>query len=180
MALNENEHLLIESIKSFLQQDEQLGLNIHKKDKEHERGFEYLHNEINNMFELKSAELTHSTGINAAFAKIHTYKYIDDPTFKPAFDKEMTAQGIPKEDRTKAIDSIDGIIEELKTEFETWSEADFGFHPQLDEIISSTKYDQGYEFNIEKAGEGLNKANVTWDKEDFRSGRTPSTRTEAD
>lgn len=139
MPLNKTEKLLVESLKSLL--DGKTGWGVPPTDtkatndnNQRLRGIEFLHEQINEMFQLKAAELTHHTGICAAFAKVHNYKYIEDDTFAEAMEKELTAQGVPKDERTKALDFIPKILKELKEEVDEWTEQDYGFHPDLDEI----------------------------------------------
>lgn len=147
MALNENEVLLSEAIKSMLQQDAQLGLSMHKDDPygdEEERGLEYLHGNIQDMFHLKSAELVMANSVNQAFHKVHSYKYIDDPAFKTAMEKEMVAQAVPADQREKAKKFVDDIIKELSDE-EAWAEKDSGFNPDLEEIMKIPENEQEFE-----------------------------------
>jgi hypothetical protein len=139
MSLTKTEQLLVESVKSLL--NSKMSFGVPKNDPKATddnnyrlRGVEFLHEQINEMFQLKAAELTHHTGICAAFSKVHSYKYIEDETFSEAMGKELTAQGIPKDERTKALEFIPTILKELKKEIGEWGEADFGFHPDLDEI----------------------------------------------
>lgn len=145
--MNENEKILVEAIGSFLKDKAKLGLNT-KNNKDNNdndpknRGQQYLHGQIDDMFALKSADLTHQTGICAAFSKVHGYKYIDDDTFAEAMDKEMTAQAIPANERKKALEIIPKIIKELSDEKADWSEQDFGFNNNMDEIITGSQPQQ--------------------------------------
>lgn len=139
MALTRDERLLMESLKSLL--DSKIDLGVPPVDPKalndnnyRLRGVEFLHEQINEMFQLKAAELTHHTGICAAFKKVHNYKYIEDDTFFEAMEKELTAQGVPKTERTKALEFIPEILKELKAEIGELTEQDYGFHRDLDEI----------------------------------------------
>lgn len=175
--LTDAEETLLEAIKTMLQHDAKLGLDIH--DKEHkksgqtERGFEYLHNQINDMFQLKAAELTHASGVYQAFNKVHSYKYMDDPQFKTAMEKEMVAQGIPANDRTKAIGYIDSIMKELKEDNGEWAEKDFGFNPNLDEIMDTNNIEQPLDFETEEVEDWPMKSNIKSKDGDASPGRTP-------
>lgn len=174
MPLNKKEQLLLEAIDSMLQQDAMLGLSIHKTDDIVSwRGYEYLHNQIDEMFALKAADLTHSDGVCQAFRKVHSYKYLDDPSFKTAMEKEMVAQGIPSEERAKAANWIPAIIKELKDEQSEWAEKD-SFHPDLDEIKEMSQPEQPLDFNIEEVDGWPTQANVEWDKYNASPSRTPS------
>ena len=177
MALKQPEKLLLEAVKSMLQQDARLGLSIHDADlkaSSAERGYEYLHNQIDEMFHLKAAELTCSEGVCQAFTKVHSYKYIDDPSFAVAMKKEMVAQGIPKEDREKALAIVPQIIEEVEVEQSEWAEKDAGFNPNMREIREASQPEQPLDFNIEEVEGWPTTANVTWDKGNASPSRTPS------
>ncbi len=152
MALTKTEKLLVESIKSMFAQDSKLGLvtTDDDKDLEIERGYQYLHEQINEMFEVKVAELTHSDGVSQAFHKVHNYKYLDDPTFAKAMEKEMTATAVPAEERQKALGFISTIIEELRVEQSEWNERDSGLNPAMDEIKEASQPEQPLEFQIHR------------------------------
>lgn len=173
--LNNAEETLLEAIKTMLQQDAKLGLTMHDKEHEksgeNERGFEYLHNQVDDMFQLKAAELTHSDGVCQAFTKVHSYKYVDDPQFKVAMEKEMVAQGIPASDRTKAIGFLDSIMKELKADKGEWAEKDFGFNPNLDDITDAGE--QPLDFEVQEVEDWPNESNVEWEEGDASPGRTP-------
>lgn len=167
--------LVLEAIKSLLDQDEKLGLSVHDKDpyaKQDWRGLEYLHNDINDMFQVKAAELVHSDGVCQAFAKVHSYKYLDDPTFATAMEKEMVAQGIPAEERSKALGFIPKIIDELKEDQNEWAEKDSGFNPKLDEVQDVSRPEQPLDFEIYDVD--LNKKNITSTAGEASPSRTPS------
>lgn len=177
MALNKNERMLLEAVDSMLQQDAKLGLSIHSDTEfdSSERGYEYLHGQIDEMFALKSAELTFSDSVNQAFTKVHNYKYLDDPSFKTAMEKEMVAQAVPAEERNKALSFIPSIIEEIKEEQNEWAEKDFGFHPELQEILEVSQPDQGdMQFNIEEVDGWPKESNVEWERGDASPGHISS------
>lgn len=159
MPLSKNEQLLVEAINSMLNQDAKLGLAIHDEAKDTEHTFQYLHEQINDMFAVKSAELVHCESVRQAFHKVHNYKYLNDPTFLIALDKEMISTAVPAEERRRAIDFIPKIIEELQTENDAWAERDYGFNPALDEIKRINKPKQNNDFKIHDSK--LNKKNVT-------------------
>lgn len=177
MPLSKNEKLLVEAVDSMLQQDAKLGLVIHDKDHQAtgsaERGYEYLHNQIDDMFALRAAELTHAEGINQAFRKVHNYKYLDDPTFPTAMEKELVAQAVPAEERSAATSFISNIIEELKEEQQEWAEKDAGFNPNLNEIIDVSRPGEGQEFSVEEVEDWSMDSNVDWESGDASPGRTP-------
>lgn len=141
--MNENEKLLAEAIKSFLDSKAQLGLKVHEDELESnvDHSTAYLHGHINELFAHKAAELTHYDGVKQAFSKVHNYKYITDKDFLPAMDREMIAQGIPGEERKQALDFVPQIVKELDND-KAWQVEDFGFNPDLKEIMDVSKPEQ--------------------------------------
>ena len=137
-TMNNNERILIEAVTSYLSSND-LGLEQHKKAHEDtgklERGVEFLHGHINEMFNLKANDLIHHTGICSAFDKVHNYKYIDDPTFWVALERELKAQAVPKMEQDKAKNILEAVVDELKT-FDVTHESDFGYHRDLSDIMS--------------------------------------------
>ena len=176
VALNSNEKLLAEAIQAMLQHDAKLGLKIHdtedKRLGETERGYEYLHGQIDDMFALKAAELIHSESVCQAFRKVHNYKYLDDPAFKTAMEKEMVAQAVPAEERSKASGFVPAIISELKDDQAEWAEKDFGFNPKLDEIKEASQPEQPLDFKIHEVDGWPTDSNVDWDEGDASPGHT--------
>lgn len=162
MALNKNEKLLVEAVQSFLGQDAKLGLSLHDDDKaaKEERGFQYLHEQIDDLFAIRAADLVHAESVTSAFRKVHSHKYMDDWTFLPAFEKELVARTVPMVERRKAMEFIPRIMTELREEHHNWTERDAGLNPNLDEIREASwagAEDVG-EFQVHSRP--LNKKNV--------------------
>lgn len=161
MPLNKAEKMLVEGIQNMLQQDAKLGLSFHdsdEKDQKAERGYQYLHEQIDDMFLLKAAELDHAESVTSAFRKVHGYKYLEDWTFMPTMEKEMVSRAVPVAERRKALGFIPEIAEELRSEQHVWSERDAGFNPKLDEVRKVSKPKQDGKFKIHDRP--LNKRNV--------------------
>ena len=150
MALKESEQVLCEAIDTMLRHKVALGLQDLPEDaqQEEEHSFQYLHEQINEMFAIKAAGLTHHDGVCAAFRKIHNYKYITDPTFRRSVNEEMRGQGIPAKEREQVLEYIPAIIDDVKKDGD-WCERDAGYHPNLDEIL--------------KAGQGVSEGIVRED-----------------
>lgn len=177
--LTETERMLAEAIDSMLQQDAKLGLSFHDQDHKEqgkaEHCVQYLHEQINDMFILRAAELTHSESITSAFHRVHNYKYLDDWTFIPAMEKEMISRGVPRVERLKALEFIPKIVEELSAEQKLWTEKDSGFNPKLDEIRKVSKPKQDGKFQVHDRS--TNKRNVDKpEKGDGSPARTKSGR----
>lgn len=172
--LTNSEKILCEAIESMLQHDAKLGLKIHDTDHkrlgETERGYEYLHGQIDDMFGLKASELTHSESVCQAFRKVHNYKYLDDPAFKTAMEKEMVAQAVPAEERSKALGFVPVIISELKSDQAEWAEKDFGFNPKLDEIKEASQPEQPLDFEIIEVDGWPTDSNIDWEDGDASPG----------
>lgn len=175
--MNENEILLSEAIKSFLTQDAELGLKDHdlKEFNSIEHASEYLHNHISDLFHIKSAELVHADGINAAFSKIHSYKYIDDPKFCAAMEKDMVSQGIPMSERQKACKFIEQILKELKNDQKVWAEKDIGFSKELPDILDLLN-DTGTDSEFKVVDSNMNKGNM----KKYKKGTASPSRTDED
>ncbi len=142
--MNNNEKLFLEAIDTMLRHRDNLGLPKPEKKDEEEHSLQFLHEHINDLFAVRTADYTHHDGVCQAFAKAHGYKYITDPSFAMAMDKEMTAQGIPTEEREKALALIPKIIEEVG-DSKNWAEQDAGFNPNLDEILEISRTGQAEE-----------------------------------
>ena len=136
--MDANERLLTEAIQTYLQHKVKLGVPDPPEDQADadSKSFQHLHEQINDMFEVKSIDFTHQEGVNRAFRKVHNYKYVTDPLFTVAMMQEMTSQGIPGAEREKAIDLVKTVVEEISDETKGWQEQDAGYHPDLDEIIA--------------------------------------------
>lgn len=178
MSLSKHEAVLLEAIKSMLRDDTKLGLSSHEKDPyiksfNAERGLEYLHEHINEMFSLKAAELTHAESVCQAFGKVHSYKYLDDPSFSTAMEKEMVAQAVPAVERDKALGFIPSIIKELREDQKEWAEKDSGFNPNLSEIKDVSQIEQPNDFLIHDR-DGYNTKNVMSKLGEASPSHTPS------
>jgi hypothetical protein len=160
--MSKADRMLVEAIDGMLQQDAKLGLAYHDQStpeaKQDWRGYQYLHEQIDDMFTLKAAELLHAESVTAAFRKVHGYKYLEDWTFLPAMDREMIAKAVPVSERRKAMEFIPQIAEELRSEQQVWAEKDAGFNPRLDEIRKLSKPKTNGKFKIHDRP--INKRNV--------------------
>lgn len=180
MSLNNDEKALLEAIKGMFQRGDNLGLKFHDDadgkelhDKlAAERGLEYLHNYIDEMFANKAANMTYADAVTASFHKVHAYKYLDDPSFITALEKELVAQAIPANERAKAKSIIADIIEDLK-EGDDWNEKDISYNSNLDEVINVSKPEQDLDFEILDDW-GYQDTNVESEPGNGSPSRTPS------
>ena len=178
MPLNPEERNALDGIKSMLSEDVRLGLSFHDKDPynkafEAERGYQHLHGNIQDMFNVKIAELPRQfqDGVSQAFSKVHSYKYIDDPSFVTAMNSELVSQGIPAEVRAESVKIVDRILNTLQKDSLDWEERSSGFNPDLDEVVTAGVPDAQEDFDIEDDG-GLNDRNVEAKVGDASPGHT--------
>jgi len=135
ISMRKQEKTVLEAIKSILGTGKTKHGIVDVDRDETSHRFEHEWNSIEAEFALKCAGSPHLDGLTAAFHDIHSYKYLDDPTFNVSLEKRMTATGIPAEDRTKAQKALGDMLNERKD----MAEKDTGWHPQLDEIADMTR-----------------------------------------
>lgn len=143
MSLNKKDRAILESINTMLSDKAQLGLSVHNLEDEklvNERGYEYLHNQLDDQFAHEAADLDHYDTVCALFYKTHTYKYIDDPTFILAMDKDMRMAGVPAIERNRAKEIVEKLIDGMKKD-DIWAEKDSGWNKNLDELNDITQPD---------------------------------------
>jgi hypothetical protein len=133
MALNKDEKALLEALSSLLKQDAKLGLPV-ENETSHTSQFRW--EGIDDAFALKVSGSPFADSINSAFFAVHSHKYIDHPTFKLSFLKEMTARAIPTEEREQAVKYLETMVEELSKS--KLSERDAGWNPAMDELVDLT------------------------------------------
>lgn len=133
--MNQNEKLLLEAVSNLFQNKEsKLGIVTHK---ENSHMMQFQREMIEDMFSLKFVKSNFHEDLTGAFRDIHSYKYLDDPTFSIALNKRLTARGIPTEEIQKAIKAVEEIKEELGGK--TFQEKEAGWHPNMDQIVDVTR-----------------------------------------
>ena len=140
MALNKIEKAIVEAVNGMLQQDAKLGLGMHTsptgfgKTTDHYSQFRW--EGIDDLFTLKVSGSPFKDALTSAFFTVHSHKYIDNPTFKLSFEKEMKARAIPTHVREESLKYVDAIIEDLSAKKP--SELDAGWNPNLADIVDLT------------------------------------------
>lgn len=136
--LSHDERMLAEAVDTMLRHEPELGLSFHKDKEEGSHFTQFKHEQILEMFELKTIDLIHHDAIVSAFNKVHSYKYIDDPKFIEAFEKELTWHGVPKYEIKDAIKAVNDVMADLAKDEnidpEEFKLQDAGWNPKLDEI----------------------------------------------
>jgi hypothetical protein len=138
--MDNNEKLLTEAVQTYLQHKVKLGISDPPKDlaDADAKSLQFLHEQINDLFELKSVDLVCHEGVCRAFRKVHNYKYITDPLFTKALMQEMQSAGVLGAEQEKVMGILDTIKEEV-SDGEGWCEQDAGYHPDLKGIIAVSK-----------------------------------------
>jgi hypothetical protein len=136
MALSSRESLLLEEIKSMLDDKAELGLAIHKDaNNDLSNTNQWERENAYNQFVLDATDLVHHEGITAAFKKVHDFLPLDSLKFVDNFTRDMTAQGIPGEEIQKAIKIYFSVRDKFLGK--SGRESDSGWHPQLDEVLAT-------------------------------------------
>jgi hypothetical protein len=140
MSLNKTEKAILEAVNGLLQQDVRLGLSIHNgptgfgETTDHTSQFRW--EGIDDLFTLKVSGSPFKDSLTSAFFAVHSHKYIDNPTFKLSFDKEMKARALPTHVREESLKHVDNIIEDLSAKKP--SELDSGWNPDMKGIVDVT------------------------------------------
>jgi hypothetical protein len=136
--MNDTETAILEAIHNlFKDSKSKLGIIKGKPDKEISHRFEHQWNTIEYTYAMKSVDSPFHESITSAFHDIHSYKYLNDPTFPIALDKRLSAIAIPLKERKNAIKYLEETIKELGGE--NFEEKESGWHPDLDEIATMTR-----------------------------------------
>jgi hypothetical protein len=135
MALSKKENAILEAVSSMLQQSSKLGLQDSGEETSHNSQFRW--EGIDDAFALKVNDLTFYEAVTSAFHKVHSYKYIDHPTFKLALVTELKSRAVPQVEIDEACKAVDGLLNELSADKP--SERDAGWHPNIDEIADMTR-----------------------------------------
>lgn len=129
------EVVLLEAIKNLFNNSRtKLGIVAPPHDEVSNR-MQFQFENIRDMFSLKALSSTFHESLVSAFYNIHSYKFINDPTFPIALEKQMSALGIPMEERNKALKYVKEIIDET----DGGDERAAGWHPELNEIVDMTQ-----------------------------------------
>jgi hypothetical protein len=136
--MDKKEQLLLEALRGYLSsQDAKLGLAAHDEEEtSHTQWFQW--EGIDDRFALKASDSPFFENLTSAFYTVHSYKYLDDPTFPIALEAELKSTGTPKAQIEQAVKYVSEIIEELQTG-DAWGERDAGWNPAIDEITDMTR-----------------------------------------
>jgi len=125
---------ITEAVKGMLS-DSILGLDTSKDETSHTSQFRW--EGIDDAYALKVSDSTFFESITSAFFQVHSYKYIDHPTFKLSLETELKNRALPVEEIDKAVKAVDALVEELSVKKPT--EKDAGWNPAMREIADMTR-----------------------------------------
>ena len=90
---------------------------------------------IDDAFKLKVAGSAHEDSISSAFFQTHNYKYLDNPTFKLSFERELRQRAVPQSEISSAMGFLDTMVTDLKT---NPGEQDSGWSPDMEALVDLT------------------------------------------
>ena len=135
--MNHDEQLLLEAMKNMLD-SESLGLGIHKDTEETSHHFAHNWEGVEDLFHLKTLDSPFQRNLTSTFRKIHSYKYLDDPTFLISMKEDLKTQAVPLEAISLAEKALTEVRSEMDKIGEEINERDAGWNPAMDEIKDLT------------------------------------------
>ena len=117
---------------------------------------------IDDAFKLKVAGSPYEDSITSAFFQTHNYKYLDNPTFKLSFERELKQRSIPTSEITSAMDHLSSMISDLSTP----GESDSGWSPDMEALVDLTSNADNRQAKPDEpfSGGGLYPDGDTYDK----------------
>lgn len=118
---------------------------------------------IDDTFKLKVAGSPYEDSITSAFMQTHSYKYLDNPTFKLSFERELRQRAVPQNEISSSIQHLNSMIEDLKN---TPGEQDSGWSPDMEALVDLTSNADNRQAKPTEpfTGGGLYPENDTYDK----------------
>lgn len=90
---------------------------------------------IDDAFKLKVAGSPYEDSITSAFFQTHNYKYLDNPTFKLSFERELRQRAVPTNEISAAMGHLDSMVNDLKS---NPGEQDAGWNPDMEALVDLT------------------------------------------
>lgn len=104
MAKSKQEQLLIETMKVILEQNDLGGT-----DPLHSHHVQFQWEDIRDAFALAIKNSDFFDALNAAFYKVHSYKWIEDSTFEESLISDLESMGIPHKEIELALTALDKV-----------------------------------------------------------------------
>jgi hypothetical protein len=86
-------------------------------------------------FKLKVVGTPYEDAVTSSFFQTHNYKYLDDPTFKLSFERELRGRALPEKEISSAMTHLDSLISDLS---KNPSEQDAGWNPNMADLRDVT------------------------------------------
>lgn len=90
---------------------------------------------IDDAFKLKVAGSPYEDSISSAFFQTHNYKYLDNPTFKLSFERELRQRAVPQSEISSAMGYLDSMVSDLKN---NPGEQDAGWNADMEALVDLT------------------------------------------
>jgi hypothetical protein len=136
-ARRSSERSLVEAISNFLRDKANLGLPGDRDTEEVESVAQARVEGLYEAFALKFVDSPFYESVTRAFRKIHSYKYLDHPTFKLSLESEMKSTGVPTTEISKALSTVDALVEGFSKEP---GERDAGWNlDRLEDLMDMTR-----------------------------------------
>ena len=118
---------------------------------------------IDDAFKLKVAGSPYEDSITSAFFQTHNYKYLDNPTFKLSFERELRQRAVPTNEINTAMGHLESMITDLKN---NPAEQDAGWNPDMDALVDLTSNadNRDAKYTEPFTGGGHYPENDTYDK----------------
>lgn len=90
---------------------------------------------IDDAFKLKVAGTPYEDSVTSAFFQTHSYKYLDNPTFKLSFERELRQRAVPQNEISSAMTHLESMINDLGN---NPGEQDSGWNPDMEALVDLT------------------------------------------
>lgn len=110
------ESQIVESVSNLLRDKANLGLPGNPKYKERFSLSQKMMEDMYEEFALKFVDSPFYESVTRAFRKIHSYKYVSNPTFKLSLISELRSTAVPEEVIEETCKAIDSIMEKNESE----------------------------------------------------------------
>ena len=143
MSLSKLERKIVEALKNSLKADvllEDTPLQGMLKQMAHDvdetsHTSQFRWEGIDDAYKLKVAGDSYQDSITSAFLHTHSYKYLDNPSFKLSFETELKNRAIPDNSIKSALTHVDTLVKELSA---NPGERDSGWNPNIDDLVDVT------------------------------------------
>lgn len=132
--MKKQERLLLEAIANMVKNEPELGLSFHDSE-ETSHYFQYNWENLNDAFSLEVMDSPFYDSIHSAFYEVHSYKYVNDPSFYESFKRSLDARAIPDDQQKQAIDGMSKVLKDFGIKGD---ERHGGWNPNMDELRDLT------------------------------------------